>query len=124
MMDAADMAARNVALVKLLNEKHGGRAHDLGRAVKRAGHLLPRRLRKQAMILVDAERKAAIPKLARQINMRTVEGAYLSIEEHLRAIDVADQRRGRWLGLAGTIAAQVLVVGAAFVFWLWWRDYI
>jgi hypothetical protein len=124
MMDARDMAACNAALVKLLAEKHDVKAHDLGKALRQTGRRLPKRLRAQAAVLVEAERMAWVPKLARRVDLRAVDGAEKALTAHLRAIDVKERRFGFVLGLAGIIAAQVLFVVAAFVVWLWWRGYI
>jgi hypothetical protein len=124
MIDARDMAARNAALTQLLAEKHGGRARSLAAAVRRAGRRLPKSARAQAAVLIEAERLATIPKLARRIDEAAVKRADKELTAHLSAIDVTERRKSFWLGLAGVIAAQVLVVATAFVVWMWWRGYV
>jgi hypothetical protein len=124
MIDASDMVARNAALVRLLGEKYGVKALCLDQAIRRAGRRLPKRLRAQAAVLIEAERMAQVPKLVRRVDVPAVEGAEKALTAHLNAIDVKDRRMGVALGLAGTVVAQVLLVAGAFVAWLWWRGYI
>lgn len=124
MIDARDIAARNAALVKLLGEKHGIKARDLRQAGARAGRRLPKRLRAQIAVLVEAEQLAAAPKLAKRVDLRAVDAAEKALELHLKAIDPKERRRAKILGLAGTIAAQILIILTVFVWWLWWQSYI
>jgi hypothetical protein len=124
MMDAHDIAARNAALVKLLGEKYGVRGRNLRQAGARAGRRLPKRLRAHVAVLAEAEQFAAVPKLAKRVDLKAVDLANSALVAHLDAIDVKDRRRGKVLGVLGIISAQILIVAAVFVWWLWWRDYI
>lgn len=124
MKEAQDIARGNARLVRLLRKKLGVRARDLRQGVHRAGRRLPRRVRAQGALLAEAERMGEVPKLARQVDWRAVRDAHQVLERHLTDIDVMDRRKGIALGLAGTIAAQLLVVTACFIIWLWWRGYV
>jgi hypothetical protein len=42
----------------------------------------------------------------------------------MRRIDVVQERKDRLLGLAVSIAFNLLVVIVAFVIFLWWRGYV
>jgi hypothetical protein len=110
--------------MRLLGEKHGVKGRDLAQVVRRTGRRLPKGLRAQAAVLIEAEKLAAIPKLSRRIDAAAVGRAEQVLKAHLELIDVKERRKGRALSLAGTIAAQVLLISAAFITWLWWRDYI
>lgn len=124
MIDARDIVARNAALTQLMADRHGGRAPTLAKAVARAGRRLPKSARAQAAVLVEAERMAQVPKLARRVDAAAVARAEKDLTAHLAAIDVKERRTSFWLGLAGVIAAQVLVIVTAFLVWMWWRGYI
>jgi hypothetical protein len=67
---------------------------------------------------------ASNPKLARQIRLAEIDRAYSDITAHLRGIDVADRRKGKWLSLAAGVAGNLLIVIVAFLVWLWWRGYV
>ena len=112
------------AIRGLLESKLGVKSRDLGQGVRRAGRRLPRRVRAQAAVLVAAERQSGHPRLARQIDGDRIARAREVVSAHLNAIDVADARKGRWLSLAGALAFNLIAVGAAFVWWLWWRGYV
>lgn len=124
MLSNRDFALRDRALARVFEAQLGVKSRNLSQALRRAGRRLPRPLRKQGAFILQAQQLAGNPKLARQVNPRDVDKAYSAITNHLEAIDVADERKGRWLNLAGIIAANFLIVVAAFVLWLWWFDYV
>ena len=124
MLDHKDISAKSLAIRQQLEAKLGVKSRDLSQALRRAGRRLPRRVRAQAAVLVEAEKRAGHPKLARQMDGGAVREAYAHVTAHLRAIDGADARKGRILGLAGVIAFNLLLIIVAFVIWLWWRGYV
>lgn len=124
MIDDRDMAARCEVLRAQFRDKMGVRSRDLKQAFSRAGRRIPRHLRAQGKLLVEAEQYAAHPKLAKRIDERAVKRAFEAIGAHLKSIDIADQRRGAWLSLAGSIVFNVLAVGIVFLAYLWWRGHI
>ena len=116
---------RQVAQVQdLLTEIFGVKRMPLAKMVSRVGRRLPKRMRARARVLSDAERLAGHPKLARQVDQHQLAQAHADLVAHLRQIDVADQRKGRILGIAGVIVFNLLLIAAAFVYWLWWRGYV
>lgn len=124
MIDQKDIAAKSKELLQLLETKLGAKGKTLQDALRRAGRQLPRSLRKGGAVLARAEAMAAHPKLARQIDRREVDLAHKALATHLKAIDVADARKGRLLSLAAAIAFNILVIAVGFVVWLWWRGYV
>ncbi|MCZ4254417.1 hypothetical protein PVW51_05030 [Sulfitobacter sp. PR48] len=124
MLTEKDINAKSQALLRLLQAKLGVRGRDLEQALRRAGRRLPRRVRGQAARLVAAQKMAGHPKLARQLDPREFSQAYADVSAHLAAIDVADRRKGRLIGLAAVVAANLLIVITAFLFWLSWRGYL
>ncbi len=124
MLDHKDIATKSLTIRQQLEAKLGVKSRDLSQALQRAGRRLPRRMRMQGAILVDAEKQAGHPKLARQIQDGAVRDAYTQLTAHLREIDAADARKGRILNMAGLIAFNLLFVVGVFVIWLWWRGYV
>ena len=120
MTDHLDIERLRAKLLKLLREKLGVKAETLEKGFRRAGRRLPRRIRREARVLVQAESLAVHPKLSRQIDGVSVRQAFDAVLAHLKAIDAADARLGRILSLAGAVAFNVIAVFAAFVWWMWW----
>ena len=124
MIDVRDLTTRTQNLRRAFEAKLGVKSRNLQQALKRAGRRLPRKQRRQGAVLVRAEKLAQNPKLARQIKPEELDQAFDSISAHLGTIDVADRRKGRWLALAGAVAANLLLVIGAFIWWLWWQGYV
>lgn len=124
MLTEKEINAKSQALLRLLQAKLGVRGRDLEQAMRRAGRRLPHRVRGPAARLVAAQKMAGHPKLARQLDPREFSRAYADVSAHLAAIDVADRRKGRLIGLAAVVAANLLIVITAFLFWLSWRGYL
>ena len=124
MMTEKEITAKTKALQRQIQVKLGVRARDLEHALRRAGRRLPRRVRGQGARLVAAQKMAGNPKLTRQMDAQALAQAYDEVSGHLMAIDVADRRKGRLLGLAAAVALNLLIVIAGFLVWLWWRGYV
>lgn len=124
MISDKDMAAKSRKLRGLMQEKLAVRGRDLRQSFRRAGRRLPRGVRKRCAELTRAEMLAHNPKTARQVDAAAVEQAYEVVRSHLAALDVAEMRRARLLGLAGAVAANLIAVAVLFVVWLWWRGFV
>lgn len=121
---ARDIAAKTETVQQLLTEKFGVRKRDLPKMLRRTGRRLPRGMRARGQVLIKAQALAAHPKLARQVDGPAVARAFEEITAHLRAIDVADRRKGLALSVAGGVAFNILAVCVCFVLWLWWAGYL
>lgn len=119
-----DFTTRSDELRALMQEKLGFKSRDLADAFRRAGRRLPRRVRQHTAILVQAEERAFHPKLAATTDPQAVEQAFKAITGHLQGIDVADERLGRWLQFAGTLAFNFIVIAILFVIWMRWRGFV
>ncbi|MFD2441770.1 hypothetical protein ACFSS8_19765 [Paracoccus kondratievae] len=77
-----------------------GQHADLGSMLRKRGGALPRRLRREARVLADADLKAGQPKLARQVDFEQLERAHKALVSYLRPLGQgADaRRRGRRCG--------------------------
>ncbi|WP_143747317.1 hypothetical protein [Marinibacterium profundimaris] len=95
---------------KLLHEKHGVKRGTLSARLRRARPLLPRRIRHEADILREAEQLAENPRLAMTLSDPRYRRAADALTTHLKTIDVADRRKGYWLGVLGGMAFNLLIV--------------
>lgn len=124
MITDRDMVQKSRVLRGLLRAKLGVRSATLAQGLRRAGRRLPRGVRAQGAELVRAEMLAKNPKTARQIDPVAVARAFETVKAHLQAIDVVEERKGRALGVAGALAANLIAVAVLFIVWLWWRGYV
>lgn len=124
MTDTRDIPMKAEALRALMEERLGVKGRDLASVVRKGRRMLPRWARKQADVLVAAERAARSPKTAKQIDRTKVMHAYELVTNHLRAINVNAQRRDRLIKLLGLIAFQVLLLVAAFIVYMRWRGFV
>lgn len=124
MQMANDVAQKAQALRAMIEKQMGVRAPSLEDAVRHAGRRLPRRLRKQAVLWVEAETWAAHPKLARRIDGPPLELAYQDLKTHLQQLDPVKERRTRRLNVLAGIVLNLLLFGALFVALLLWRGLI
>lgn len=124
MITDKDMAAKSRKLRGLMQEKLDVRGRDLRQSLRCAGRRLPRTVRKSGVALMRAEILAHNPKTARQVDAAQVERDYEVMRSHLLDIDVAELRKARLLGIAGVVAANLILVAVLFIFWLWWRGYV
>jgi len=124
MLEPDYINARILAVRDALHAKLGIKRRNLDKAMRRAGRRLPRRIRRQGAVLVQAEKLGGNPKLMRRIDPAAFEKAHAEMMTHLAAIDAADAFKGRLIAITATIAFNVIVLAAAFVTYLWWRGYV
>lgn len=116
--------ARAKRVQSALDGAFGVRAKTLQRALRKTGRRLPRRLRKDARQLVDAQAFGGHPKLMRQIDSKALAAAEDRLILWLDTVDRADARRGYWIWVGAMIGFNLLVVTAAVVIWMWWTGRI
>ena len=110
-------------VAQLLEERLGLGGKGLAAKMKRAGRLLPRKVRDAGKQLAVSAQKAQNPKLLGQIDMGEVTEAYDVCLKHLIAIDPVDRKRGLLAGMIGSVAFGVLVLMIAIAVLLAWRGY-
>lgn len=109
---AGELAAE---LSALLERKLGVRGDGLEARVRRAGRLLPRRIRRAALEIAEAARREGSPRLARQNDPARVARAFAEVERHLNGVDPGARRTALVLGILGSIALGLLALFAAVV---------
>ncbi len=118
---ASELAAE-VSL--LLHQKLGVKGGGLEARIARAGRRLPRRIRKRAQEIAEAEKLAANPRLARRVDQAEITRAFDEVARHLKQIDVADRRKGALIGVLSSISLALLATFAVTVGLLVWRGYL
>ena len=101
---------------KLLHARLRARGKTLAVQVRKAGRQLPRRIRKDAQVVVSAMSLADNPKTARMLDTSEAMRAAQNVITHLQTIDPYDRLKGKVLGLLGVISAVILVGFALFVY--------
>lgn len=125
MFDNSVQVSRKTDDLRVKLEKHlGVKASNFRHAVKRAGRMLPRRLRKQAQMLIEAEDMASHPKLARRIDTSHVAAALRDMNAYLDAQNLAEKRKTRVLGIVAGLAFNLLIFGVLLLIVLRWRGLI
>ncbi len=105
----------------LLREKLGVRGRDLECRLRRAGRLLPRHVRRQADVIVQARAMQASPKLARLVDDAALARALRRCHEHLSAIDPWERRKTRIIAFLSVNAFNLLVTAGLVIAVLSWR---
>jgi hypothetical protein len=109
---AGELAAE---LSLLLERRLGVKGGGLDARVRRAGRLLPRKVRRAALEIAEAEKREASPRLARLNDPGRLAQCFAVAERHLRAVDPAARRARLILGILGAVAFGLLVLFAAVV---------
>lgn len=100
------------------------RGKSLDAQIRKAGRLLPRRVRHDATYLAQGATLAENPKLSKMIDMAKAQKAHRSVLAYLDSVDIGAQRRDAALNLVASIAFALLVTGVLLVFVLWARGFI
>lgn len=111
-------------LETLLAEKHGLSSGPLSRRLTKGLRRAPRAVKRAADGFVQAQIQMGNPKLMRLMDKAQVESQFQTLRDHLRAIDVADRRKGLVLSLLGSLSFNLIAVAAILVILLVWRGFL
>lgn len=112
------------ALRALMARRLGLKRGSLSRRVAKAGRRLPSGVRNDIAIVAEAEQMARNPKLAIRLDPNATKSAYDRAATHLKAIDVADRRKGIALSMLGSMAFNFLAAVTLLIVVLRWRGLI
>lgn len=124
MNDAERHTKRMAELAVKLQTKLRLRRAPFARLIDRAKRRLPRRVAQNAARLAEAQEFNAHPKLSRTLDYAALSQSADVVEAHLNSIDLADQRKGRLLGLLGTLAFNLICIASLLVIVLMWRGFL
>ena len=108
----------------LIEERLRIKGRTLEKALARAGRLLPKWAHREGRYLVQASQLMGHPKLRLMIDESKVEKAHDLLVAHLKTIDPNERRKTRVLGVLGVVSFNLILVFAAFIVYLVWRDYV
>ncbi len=112
--------ARAERVERGLNDAFGVKAKSLDKALRKTGRRLPKRLRDEAGLIVEAQGMGGNPKLMKRVDGVALDVAEAKLSAYLKSIDRAEARKTRLLSIAAAIAFNILLVVAAFIVWMVW----
>lgn len=124
MIGQNDIEARKAALAQLMGEKLRVSGRTFEQKLKRAGRLLPRWARRDAVRLIEAGRLAANPKLARRIDLGALDAAQTRLTRYLQSVDLTERRKTARINFAAGIVFKLLLVAAVFVLVARWQGLV
>ncbi|GFE52127.1 hypothetical protein So717_38800 [Roseobacter cerasinus] len=110
-----DIETQVAALRDALERHLGVRGTSLAQQVRRAGRVLPRRLRAQAGLLAKAEALAGNPRLLQQLDDARLAQALEDLNAYIAGIDRGEAVRTQILSIAAAIAFNLILLFAAIV---------
>ncbi|MDP5306178.1 hypothetical protein [Paracoccus spongiarum] len=113
--DMADEVSR--LMVARFGGARRGERPPLHVMMARRGGALPRKLRKSAARLAEADRISAQPRIARQLDLTSLGRAHAALTAHLRPLGELSRWRGRAISFAASVSFGLLVL-AAVVVWV------
>jgi hypothetical protein len=119
-----DLQARADHLAQMIEERLDVRGQGLEAKLRRAGRLLPRHVRSDAALVLRAMEQAGHPKLARQIDEKTLKRACRRVEAYLGNIDPWARRWSIVLGWLAGNAFSLLVIAGLLITVLAWRGFL
>jgi hypothetical protein len=111
-------------IAALMAERLELRPAPFARLVEKARPLLPRRLKRHAQVLAEAQGAAVHPRLALTLDQAQVARSAAALRDYLSGIDVADRRLGRRLSLLGSLAMNLILVAMLLLVVLVWRGFL
>lgn len=92
-----------------------GQQADLESMLRKRGGALPRKLRREARVMLQADRMAGQPKLARQVDFDRFERAHKALVGYLRPLGQGMRLQGGAISVAASVLFGLLVLGAVAV---------
>lgn len=124
-MEHAEMIKSNADALRLLMAKRLGlKRGSLTKRAAKAKRFLPTGVCHDIKVVAEAEQMARNPKLAIRLDPNATKSAYDRAATHLKAIDVADRRKGIALSMLGSMAFNFLAAITLFIVVLRWRGLI
>lgn len=111
-------------VASLMAARFGGlrRGHhaDLEDMLRKRGGALPRRLRREARFMAQADRMVGQPKLARQVDFARLDHAHKALTAYLRPLGQGARLQGGAIGIVSSVILGLLVLGALAI-WIMLR---
>ncbi|MFV0410029.1 MAG: hypothetical protein ACK5LJ_10155 [Paracoccus sp. (in: a-proteobacteria)] len=101
-----------------------GEAVDLDGMIRRRGAALPRKLRRQAAVLRDAELVTNMPKIARQTDFSGAAQAHADLVAYLKPFGRVTRMQERATNFAASVVFGLLMLGILVIWVLVWRGFL
>lgn len=88
-----------------------GEQPPLSLMLRRRGGALPRRLRRLARMLAQADHSTAQPKIARQLDLVRLSRAHAALVAHLQPLGELSRWQNRAVAFGATLAMGLLILG-------------
>ena len=111
-------------MVDRLGGARRGEQPDLQAMLRRRGRSLPRKQRRAARVLAEAELHSAQPKIARQMDLHAISRAYHSLSDYLLPLGSVSRWRNHALNFAASVTFGLLVLAAIVIWVLVKRGYL
>ena len=123
--DVRDMSGEIARLmVDRLGGARRGEQPDLQAMLRRRGGSLPRKQRRAARLLAEAELRSAQPKIARQMDLHAISKAYNFLSDYLQPLGSISRWRNHALNFAASMAFGLMVLAAIVIWVLVKRGYL
>jgi hypothetical protein len=123
-MPGCAVTAMSEEIATLMRDRLRLQGEDLPALLARGGRQLPKPIRQEAEILVEAAALAPVPRLRSQIDLPRITLAHVRCLRHLKRIGARDRRTGYLLQVATIFAGGILTMGALLVALVAWRGLI
>ncbi|MDO5614154.1 MAG: hypothetical protein Q4G14_13070 [Paracoccus sp. (in: a-proteobacteria)] len=106
-------------VARLMADRFGGARRgefpSLADMIRRRGGALPRHLRRQALILAQADAVVTAPRIARQIDKRPATRAHHALTRYLTPLGSVSRWKNRTVNFAASVAFGLMVLAAVIV---------
>lgn len=119
-----DFNQRATRLAKVLHRELGLGQGDLATRVARSRRRLPGHVKRDVLIVAEAAHLSGHPRIAPQIDRKSVDEAYIRAMTHLRGPQMAEMRKGRLIGAVTALAVNLGLVFVLVIAILVWRDFV
>lgn len=108
----------------LMRARLGARGDTLNETLRQRGRRLPRKIRRAAEHLAEAEAMAGHPRLRVLLDNAQIKRAGRQVVNHLRALGAAQRRWQLFLSIAGSMSFAFLVTTGGVIAVLVWRGFL
>ena len=119
-----DLDDRLDKIAALMEERLGLRGDGFEAKLARAGRLLPKKLRREGALLVEARALATHPKLARRVDARRLKKSMRIFERYLERVDPLERQKTRLINWLAGIAFSLFVLFGLAVAVMAWRGLV
>lgn len=123
-MSAPDITGLALQVTSLMRERLGARGDSLEQTLRQRGRRLPRKVRRAAEELAEAETLAAHPRLRQMLDEAQIERSGRMVLNYLRPLGAGERRRRLLLSIAASMSFALLATAAGVIAVLVWRGFL